>query len=241
MKQGVLSLQLSDPLTFKNFYASCANAPIVEYLKKIQSKNDFLFEDQMIYLAGPKNSGLTHLLKACSAQIENHYYFSYKNSLQNNMALNAISDPVSGPSYCEKLDLICLDDIELISDNPEEEKRLFNLYNQLKNQQKTVLILGSHYLPSELSLKLPDLKSRLQSMLLLLLKDLSDDEKIEALKLRANIRGFELSHEVGEYLLRYFPRSLSDLFQILDKLDQSSLEEKRRLTIPFVKEVFLIR
>ena len=66
---------------------------------------------------------------------------------------------------------------------------------------------------------------------------LVDDDKKRALKLRAVTRGFDLPDEVGDYLLRYFPRDMHALFALLDHLDTASVVAQRRLTIPFVKTV----
>jgi DnaA family protein len=74
-------------------------------------------------------------------------------------------------------------------------------------------------------------------MLLLTLQELNDEEKIKALQLRAHLRGLHLSDEVAQYLLNHSPRDMSKLFEILAHLDKHSLEESRRLTIPFVKKI----
>jgi DnaA family protein len=69
---------------------------------------------------------------------------------------------------------------------------------------------------------------------------LSDDEKLNCLMMRAKRRGIGLSEEVGKYILTHCPRHMGTLFTVLDALDKASLAAKRRLTIPFVKEVLEI-
>ena len=69
--------------------------------------------------------------------------------------------------------------------------------------------------------------------------DLRDEEKLAALQQRAKSRGMQLNDHVGRYLLSHCPRDMSALFSTLDQLDSASLEEKRLLTIPFVKSVLL--
>ena len=56
-------------------------------------------------------------------------------------------------------------------------------------------------------------------------------------RVRAQERGFELPDETGRYLMSRYPRDLSSLFAVLDRLDQASLQAQRRLTVPFVKQV----
>ena len=75
----------------------------------------------------------------------------------------------------------------------------------------------------------------LQSGLLFQLFELSDEDKLAALQLRARQRGFDLPVAVGEFILLRAERELSALMQILEELDRSSLQQQRKLTIPLVK------
>ncbi len=54
-------------------------------------------------------------------------------------------------------------------------------------------------------------------------RELDDDGRIEALRLRAAQRGLQLPYETSEYLLKRMPRDLRSLFEILDQLDEASL------------------
>ena len=58
-----------------------------------------------------------------------------------------------------------------------------------------------------------------------------------ALQLRAKGRGMEMSDEVAKFILSRAPRDTNDLFHLLDHLDDASLQQQRKLTIPFVKDV----
>jgi DnaA family protein len=58
-----------------------------------------------------------------------------------------------------------------------------------------------------------------------------------ALQLRARGRGFELPTEVASYLLLRNQRDMTSLFTVLQQLDELSLEKKRRITIPLLKEL----
>jgi DnaA family protein len=87
---------------------------------------------------------------------------------------------------------------------------------------------------------LPDLKSRLTSGATYQVHRLSDEQKINALQLRASKRGLQLTKTVGQFLLTRCSRDMPLLFSTLQKLDKASLAEKRRLTIPFVKKVLAL-
>ncbi|MGK2946560.1 MAG: HdaA/DnaA family protein, partial [Candidatus Malihini olakiniferum] len=91
--------------------------------------------------------------------------------------------------------------------------------------------------PRQLNLHLPDLTSRLDWGQIYKLHPLSDEEKREALQLRARLRGFELPEDVSRFLLKRLDREMRTLFITLDQLDQASITAQRKLTIPFVKEI----
>ncbi len=82
-----------------------------------------------------------------------------------------------------------------------------------------------------------DLVSRLQWSLVLRLQDHDDAQKMAGLRFHAQLRGLELPEETARYLLAHYPRELSFLFRLLDRLDQASLMAQRRLTVPFVRQI----
>ncbi|MBI3188365.1 MAG: DnaA regulatory inactivator Hda, partial [Gammaproteobacteria bacterium] len=70
------------------------------------------------------------------------------------------------------------------------------------------------------------------------IKSLDDSDKLKALGLRALARGYALPENVAQYLLNNFARDLAGLFERLDQLELVSLQQQRKLTLPFVKQVF---
>ena len=112
---------------------------------------------------------------------------------------------------------------------------MFNLFNRVRDTGKK-LTISAHASPHHLGIKLKDLLSRLTWGVTIQVQPLSDEDKVAALSLRAKQRGFGLSDEVAGYLLKHCPRDMKNLFTILDRLDDASLQAQRRLTIPFIKE-----
>ena len=84
--------------------------------------------------------------------------------------------------------------------------------------------------------KLRDLVSRLQSCLTFQIHDLDDDRKRAAVLQQAKARGLGISEPVVDYLMARSERSLPVLMKLLERLDDKSLQQKRRITIPLVKE-----
>ena len=111
---------------------------------------------------------------------------------------------------------------------------MFHFFNRIREHGGR-LILAANNGALNLGIRLPDLRSRLSWGVTYQVQATGDKEKIQVLKLRAHQRGFEISDEVANYLMKRATREMSDLMALLDKLDYASLVEQRKLTIPFIK------
>jgi DnaA family protein len=81
-----------------------------------------------------------------------------------------------------------------------------------------------------------DLRTRLGWGLVYEALPLSDEEKAAALGGYARERGFELSDEVVDYLLRHGRRDMGSLVAAVAALDRLSLAAKRPVTVPLLRE-----
>ena len=90
--------------------------------------------------------------------------------------------------------------------------------------------------PLQLALR-EDLRTRLGSGLIFRLHALSDEEKISALAAQAKARGLSLPGGALDYLLARVPRDMRSLMAFLVALDRYSLEHKRPITLPLLREV----
>ena len=135
----------------------------------------------------------------------------------------------------ESLDLICIDDIHHLPESGELP--LFGLYNQLREYGGR-LVLSADRAPVSLTVKLADLRSRLGWGPVFNLPRLSDEQVLAAFTSRARLMGLELQDEVVEFLFSRRQRDLGSLIESLDTLLDAAMVSKRRVTIPFIKDVF---
>lgn len=224
-----LGMSIRDEATFDNFYAG-SNAEIVATLKDVASGQG----ENIIYLCANRGQGCSHLLQASCHQAHLNQLSSVYLPLSN---LSSMSPELL--IGLESLSLVCIDDLHVIAGNPEWEEAIFHLFNRIFDANGRIMF-AAHDLPKAINISLPDLVSRLSWGLVFQLHPLTDDEKLAALMMRANRRGFTLSEDVAKYILTHCPRHMGTLFAALDALDKASLIAKRRLTIPFVKEVLEI-
>lgn len=224
-----LHVSLNDEATFENFYASGeTNAQARQALEMFALGQG----ENCLMIWGARGCGLTHLLQSvCHDASENNITIQYI-PMRHMIGYSA-------EDICEGLDgveIVCVDGIEYICGNREWELALFHLFNRIKDAGHKILI-SSHTSPPSLPILLADLKSRLLGCVIYHIESLNDTGKEEALVLRAAARGMEMSAEVARFILSRASRDTNELFNLLHRLDDASLQHQRKLTIPFVKEI----
>jgi DnaA family protein len=116
----------------------------------------------------------------------------------------------------------------------EAAGRVFTLYNALK--ERGGRIIAASRTPLALLPLREDLRTRLGWGLVYELLALADNEKGAALHAYARRRGFALSDEVIDYLLRHGRRDMPSLLATLAALDRASLAAKRPITVPLLRQ-----
>ena len=223
-----LGVRLRDDATFANYYPG-ANAAALGYVERL-CEADAGWTESLIYLWGGGGVGRSHLLQAACLRFEQcgepAVYLPLAEMVER------------GPELLDNLEryeLVCLDDLDAVVGRSDWEEASFHLFNRLRDSGRR-LLLAANASPRELPVQLADLQSRLTQALVFQLQSLSDEDKLRALQLRASRRGLHLSDEVGRFILTRGERSMSALFDLLERLDQASLQAQRKLTIPFLKE-----
>ena len=206
------------------FYTSRENDHLVSLLKD----SNFL-DDLFIY--GTKQSGKTFLLQAMC----NSYSSMRKSSLYVPLK-KVMNYGVEIFESLENIDLICIDGIEQVISKTEWEKEIFNLINKSLISKSRLILTSSKDLKS-LSFSLPDLESRIKKIQSYELYPIDDKDIIDALKYISQFKSINLGDKEAKYLVTYSQRDISNLIQILESLDQLSMEMKRKITIPLIKEV----
>lgn len=222
------------PFQFGNFqqndftsFLTGENQELLDLINAISKKG----ESHRLYLWGVSGTGKTHLLQAaCKQASESDLQVAY-------LPLKQLSE--FSPEMLHdlgELDLVCVDDIDSVAGQIEWQQGLVWLYNELRDNEHA-MIISANISPTNIELEVDDLKSRLNWDQVLKIKEPDDELKMQILKQKANARSFELSDEVVEFLIRRVDRDLGSLMDVLDKIDHASLAAKRKITIPFVKDL----
>jgi DnaA family protein len=233
VRQLALGVKLRADAVFASFWPG-PNSEIVATLRTPSTVP--------LWLWGASGSGKTHLLQAvCAAAGE----------AASDEAASGAPDAASPAAYFplavprelppealagfERARVLCIDDVDAVAGDLAWESALFRLFNEA-SELGTRLIFAAASAPRQLDWRLGDWGSRAAACAVYQLRELDDDGRIEALRLRAAQRGLQLPYETSEYLLKRMPRDMHSLFAVLDQLDEASLIAQRRLTIPFIRD-----
>lgn len=234
---GQLSLPVSikESETFDSFIQG-QNEQVCQHLKatlaQFYAEPAKPIESWLTYLCSESHLGKSHLLYALCHQAElnqiSAIYLTFKH------IIDLTPDVLLG---LEHYSVICLDDIHLIEGKDDWQLALFDLLNRVKESTTCSLVMTADKPAKSLAMTLPDLLSRLSWGTNFQLKSLSDEERQLALQVRAELRGMKMTTEVAKFLVNHWQRDMTSLINSLDQLDEQSLQQQRKLTIPFVKSI----
>lgn len=224
MKQIPLDVRLADHAVFDTWFPG-SNGALVHAVREAASVRTHT----VCWIWGAPGCGKTHLLQACVSEAH-----------QRGATTAYIPvDPADGldPAMLENmggLDVVCVDAVDRVAGHSGWEQAMFMLFEQIK-QRRARLIMAAEKPPLHCAFNLPDLVSRFTSGATFRVHELSDEDKIRAMQLRAKWRGLDMPDEVAQFLFARIERSNPHLFAVLDRLDTRALAEKKRLTIPLVR------
>jgi len=206
--QKVFNYQFLLKKDYENFFVNQTN----------QKAYDFTILDnfdQNIFLFGPKKSGKSHLVNLWK---EKNNAISYNKNLSKVISENKN---------------VVIDDVLDIS----TEEDLFHLINHCKLNNLKIYFTSSIDINSY-EFKFRDLYSRLREFYFLEINT-PDDEmcKMFMVKLFSDKQIIIKNKEIFDFIFNRVTRTYLDIYIFVEKLDKLSLEKKRQLTIPLIKEI----
>ncbi len=222
MQQLLLTLTDPPPPSFDNFVCG-KNWEVLATLQKWLQQGA---RETSLYLWGDPGSGKTHLLAAAHAAAQ-------KNGL--------VCAWLRGDDLLAQQQIDVLPQLVLVDDAGQltgaQQIALFDLYNRLAQQGGNLIATGQ-LPPAELEVR-EDLSTRLGWGLVYRLQSLSEADKVAAMVAHAESRGFNLSLEIAQYLMRHWRRDLPALIQAVDALDRYSLQQRKPVTLAVLKQALL--
>ena len=223
-RQLALQIQINERASLNNFFVSKNNNKTIQILKDLLNSNN----GAQIFIDDLGSNGKSYLLQA----ICNDFSNSNNSSIYIPMheVINLDPSILEGVS---ELNLICIDDVDLISKRGEWEIALFNLINECYEKECLLLLSGSI---NKLE-AIPDLVSRIKKMEILRLEAINDDELLEATQAISKNLNIKISDKNLNYLMNNSRRDIKTIFRTLSQLEKESLERKKSIGLNLIKEV----
>jgi DnaA-homolog protein len=219
MEQLVFELAAAEPARLENFLPG-RNAELVAALERFAAGQ---LKETGMFIWGAPGAGKTHLLHAAEELARER---------------GSSARRFGHPSEIDDGHIRAAEQLVIVDRIDEADAaaagRIFTLYNALK--EKGARLLAASGTPLAALPLREDLRTRLGWGLVYEIVVLPDEEKSTALAAYAQKRGFGLTSDVLEYLLRHGRRDMGSLMNALAALDRVSLASKRPITVPLVKE-----
>ena len=212
---------------FETFVAG-ENRTLLELLTHLPADNK-----QSIFLHGDSGCGKTHLLNALCHHAQQQGISAIY------LPLARLDDAVASQLHgLENTTIVCIDDFDNACGRVIWEEALFHLFNRVVEKQGTMLI-AARLAPPSLTVRLPDLRSRLTWGQVHRVHSLAEADRREVLKNYARQQGFEVPTNVLNYFFSRSRRNLKELLRAMELLGQTAFAQKRAITVPLAREVLL--
>ena len=120
--------------------------------------------------------------------------------------------------------------------NHESELFLFNAFNFCVDQNTKILFSSNDFVKN-LNITLPDLESRLNTILPIEMLNPSEEEKMNLINFELGQRGLKINEKEIKYIFTYHSRDLNSLLNLAEKLDEISYKEKKSISIGLIKKI----
>ena len=220
-KQLTFPWSKSNKSSFDNFFFDPINNEIKNLLK----------QESDLFIYGINQCGKSYLLQSVC-----NFYSKLNKSALYVPVLDVKKYGKEFIDSIENFDVICIDDIESIANEREWELAIFNLINNCLISECR-LIFSSCKNPSSIEFSMEDLSSRIKKIDHIELFPVNDNKLYDAIKFIADSRSISLGEREINYLITYCKRNMSDLLKKIDDLDKLSMQLKRRITVPLIKEI----
>lgn len=225
MHQLPLGVRIPDRAVFASFLPA-RNREAYEHVQRLGRGE----ARGVAWLCGAPGVGKTHLLQATCASASGRAGAGY-------FPLRELAGLGVGVlEGLPQLQCVCIDDLDAVAGRADWERALFGLYREIDEHGGT-LLAAARTPPALVPWSLSDLGSRFAAGAVFQLRPLDEPEQLQALTLRASLRGVELPEETARWLQRRYPRDMRTLYELLDALDEAALVAQRRLTVPFIRSV----
>ena len=234
-RQLILDFPSKLEYSFSNFIVSDGSKIAFDAARQFCSDSSSF---NTLYFFGGKNLGKTHLLLSIgnqSASMNKKVLYVHGADFVKKTDGSSNGSSREFVSILSNIDLFLLDPVDCIEGKRTSQERLYLIINSLIEKEKKIAFAGN-FNPAKLKNTENYLISRFQWGMSTELKPIDDNSTAKIItKLAKDIR-LILPEKVIEYLLTRMPRDFISIKHAITKINQASYIQKKKVTIPLVKE-----
>ncbi len=219
--QLVLPISVNPGATWSHWGSREITGEVESFAQRVLHQSESGF-----FLWASEGQGKSHFLQACCASQSGARYVPVESLLD--YPPDAILESAENDS------MVVIDDIHLTIGHKSWQEAIFHCFNRC-SELGTPFIASATQSPAGLTSLLADLQSRLSLLTTFKLPPWELDDFERLLRHLASDRGLTLSDDVARYLTIRIQRRPIDAMNVIAKIDETTLVEKRSPTIPFLK------
>ena len=219
--QQFFDFPVNQSFSFESFIPCEGNDAALRFALRIVDSAD---SECLLYLYGPSGSGKTHLLRSIAGN--NFPYVSLRDQVSSEMLISTFNTAAG----------LVVDDLQNMPADPDLRGALWQLFNDFHTSGRTIAMAGATP-PRELANMDDHLTSRLLWGLVARLDTSDDNSRRMIIKKVADDHQIRIPDEVVDYVLATTSREVGALITFFHQLYRFSMAEKRRITLPLVREV----
>ncbi len=236
-RQRVLDFPSRPEFRFSNFVVSEGSRFAFEAARNISA--DDAAASSSLYLYGPEKLGKTHLLMAIGNEVaerdpQKKTLYVHAGDFVRNAeggAPEAVNDLVL---TLIDADFFLLDDVQAVSGNPTAQEKLYHVFNVRREADKKSVFTGSER-PDRLKDTERYLTSRLQWGMTAEIHPIDDHTTAQIIQKLGKDLGLTIPESIVEFLLTRIPRDFASIRSTVAKINQESLVQKRKVSLPLAK------
>ncbi len=241
LKKVKIDHHLQDEYTFASLITGDCNKLAIGAGHAIAKKpGGTAFNPLVIF--GDTGVGKTHISQAIGHEVLSHFpekqilYIS--SELFTHQVVQAIKNNTTTDfiNYYNFVEVLIIDDIQFLSGKPKTQELFFNIFNQLHQKGKQI-ILTSDRPPKDLQGLDERLISRFKWGLVAELTSPDFDTRMKILDLKVEKEGLQLSPEVKEYICTHIKNNVRELEGVIISLVAQSTLNRKKIDINLVKDV----
>ena len=241
-RQSILNFPAGSEYDFSNFVVSPGSQFAVSLAREICSGAEVPY--QTLFLTGAQGMGKTHLLIAIGNHIaqslpEKNVLYVHCPDFIRLIESNSAETAPSRLTPYENLDFFLMDDVDRIAGHPASQEKLYLIYNSIMERGGKIVFTGRTS-PDDLPDTEDYLISRLHWGMTAEIQAMDDATSARLFEKLGRDVGVEVPEKTVAFLLKRIPRDFPSIQDAVTRINEESLKQKKKVSLPLVKTALSI-